>query len=103
MPNVTNIDKPTLFASAPALPTGFHYNLELVGVYNYPNDRSVYKISIVRESDEAVVYGSPFKPSGQYTSTVDMITQECNTVWNTWNNYHTADQVALTAQADIGF
>jgi len=103
MANITNLNKPAIFANAPALPAGFHYILSSVGVYTFGQFTNLYQIGVVNENDFTVLNGDPFYPSDIYPNAQAMIDSQCQQAFDNWNKYYLADQVATDAHTLIGF
>lgn len=103
MANITSLNKPAVFANAPALPAGFHYILTSTGVYTFGNFANLYQIGVVKEDDFTQVWGDPFYPSDAYPDAQTMIDAECQMAFDNWNKYYLADAVATDAHTLIGF
>lgn len=103
MANITSLNRPEVFANAPALPTGFHYILSSVGVYSFGQFTNLYQIGVVKEDDFTVVQGDQFYPSDQYPDAQTMVDQECQAAFDNWNKYYLADQIAAAAKTLITF
>jgi hypothetical protein len=103
MANITSLNRPEVFANAPALPTGFHYILQSVGVYTFGQFTNLYQIGVVKEDDFSVIYGDQFYPSDSYPDAQSMIDAEALESYNNWNKYYLADGIATSAHTLIGF
>lgn len=101
--SVTSTANPSLFSTAPTLPTGFHYLLIQTGVYTYGEYNTCYQVGVVRESDNSIVWGNPFYPYDGYPSGAQMVIDEATNSYNNWNGYYLADGIATQALTAIGF
>jgi hypothetical protein len=104
MSSITSLANPSLFATAPALPEGFYYQLNNTGQnYIFGQKNPLYFIQIIRSSDNATIQGNDFFPSDAYPDVPTMIEMECTNVFVVWQSYDAADTLETAAKTLIGF
>ena len=104
MSAITSLTNPTVFSAAPALPTGYIYQLESTGsTYTFGQKNPIYQISVIRQSDSATVSGTPFYPYDGYPDAQTMVNTECNNTYTLWLSYYNQDNLTTSAKSLIGF
>lgn len=100
---VSQTDKPELFINAPALPEGWHYEIQSVSSYIFGYTNPLYQIIVIRDSDGVKYNGNAFYPGPWYTDYQNMLDSELQNAFNQFQNYYNVDVMVAAAQAAIGF